>query len=84
MGFDKESKLVELMSVQGEMEAEILRGVLESEGIKVLIKSDIVHSVHPLTVDGLGEVRIYIRKRDFLRAKVILGEYKKRDRDATS
>ena len=84
MGFDKESKLVELMSVQGEMEAEILRGVLESEGIKVLIKSDIVHSVHPLTVDGLGEVRIYIRKRDFLRAKVILGEYKKKDRDGKS
>ena len=78
------NKLVEFTSVQGDMEAEIIRGVLESEGIKVLIKSDIVHSVHPITVDGLGEVRIYVRKRDYLRAKVVLSEYEDKDRDDTS
>jgi hypothetical protein len=75
MDSESANELVELTSVQGEMEAEIIRGVLESEEIKTLVKSDLVHSVHPITIDGLGKVRIMVRRRDFLRAKVVLREY---------
>ena len=33
-------RLKELVSVQGEIEAKIIYGILESEGIRVLIKSN--------------------------------------------
>lgn len=74
-----DGELVELISVQGEMEANVLKGVLESEGIRPIVKSDIVHSVHPITVDGLGEVRIYVRRTDLARAVRVLEEYRRDD-----
>ncbi|UCF06900.1 MAG: DUF2007 domain-containing protein [bacterium] len=79
MKSDSSTELVELTTAQGEMEAEIIRGVLEGEDIKVLVKSDVAQGVHPFTVDGLGKVRILVRKRDFMRAKVILKEYRKKE-----
>ena len=78
MESDNSGELVELTSVQGEMEAEIIRGVLEQEDIKVLIKSNVAQGIHPFTVDGLGKVRVLVRKRDYMKAKVVLKEYRER------
>jgi hypothetical protein len=66
----KAADLVEVWSVQGDVEAEILRGFLESNGINCLLSSDIPHSVYPFSIDGLGEVRVLVRPdnaRDALR-----------------
>ena len=46
--------------LHNEGEANVVRTLLESYGIPVSVGSDITHSVYPLTVDGLGEIRLSI------------------------
>jgi len=55
------------------MEAQIIKGRLESEGIPVLLSYESVGLVYGLTVDGLGEVKIMVPKRLAEEAKEILG-----------
>jgi hypothetical protein len=57
------------------MEGKILKGVLEAEGIEVLVKGEMVHDVIPLTVDGLGKVTIWVRREDLTKANIVLKEY---------
>ena len=72
---EDEEGLVELISVQGEMDAQLLVGILESEGIEVLMKSNQTFSALPFTVDGMGAVRIMVKKEDLDEAKKILEVY---------
>ncbi|MDP2916599.1 MAG: DUF2007 domain-containing protein, partial [Dehalococcoidia bacterium] len=46
----------------GEMEAQVIKGLLESSGIPCLLKSLAAPSVHVFTVDGLGEVKILVKE----------------------
>jgi hypothetical protein len=55
------------------MEAQIIKGRLESEGIPVLLSYESAGLVYGLTVDGLGEVKIMVPKRLAEEAKEILG-----------
>jgi hypothetical protein len=71
-------EFVELEKVQGDFEAQVLRSLLESEGIDVIVKAGLVHTVHPLTVDGLGEVRVCVRDGDVPRAREILDAFRER------
>ena len=45
------------------MEAQIIKGRLESEGIPVLLSYESAGLVYGLTVDGLGEVKVMVPKR---------------------
>ncbi len=56
-----------------QMEAQIIQGRLESEGIPVLLSYESAGLVYGLTVDGLGEVKIMVPKRLVEKAKEILG-----------
>ena len=53
--------LVVIFRTHSDTEASIVRGLLETHGISVLVSSDLPHSVFPLTIDGLGEVRLVVR-----------------------
>ena len=44
----------------GEMEAQIIKGLLESNGIPCLLQSNASPSVHVFTVDGMGEVKVMV------------------------
>jgi len=55
------------------MEAQIIKGRLESEGIPVLLSYESAGLVYGITVDGLGEVKIMVPKRLEKEAKEILG-----------
>ncbi|MCJ7669000.1 MAG: DUF2007 domain-containing protein [Dehalococcoidia bacterium] len=55
------------------MEAQIIKGRLESEGIPVLLSYESAGLIYGLTVDGLGEVKIMVPKRLAEEAKEILG-----------
>ena len=44
----------------GMLEAEVVRGRLESSGIRVMLDYESLGRVMGLTVDGLGEVRIFV------------------------
>jgi hypothetical protein len=56
-----------------QIEAQIIKGRLENEGIPVLLSYDSASLVYGLTVDGLGEVRIMVPAHLLEEAKGILG-----------
>jgi hypothetical protein len=55
------------------MEAQIIKGRLESEGIPVLLSYESAGLIYGLTVDGLGAVKIMVPKHLAEEAKEILG-----------
>jgi len=65
--------LVEAWHAQGEMEAQMIRSVLESNGIDAMFSGESLRLTHGLTVDGLAEVRILVRPSDAKRAHEVIG-----------
>ena len=59
------------------MEAQIIKGRLESEGIPVLLSYESAGLIYGITVDGLGEVKIMVPKHLAEEAKEILGAVEK-------
>ncbi|NOQ43397.1 MAG: hypothetical protein GQ560_02930 [Dehalococcoidia bacterium] len=66
-------KLVDVFSASGEMEAHVIKGLLESNGIPCILKSDAATSVHAFTVDGMGEVKVAVLESMVEEAKRIIG-----------
>ena len=56
----KEEKLVEVYRSTSEMEAQVIKSLLESYGIPSLLQSNAAPSVHMFTVDGMGEVKVMV------------------------
>ena len=56
----KEEKLVEVYKARHEMEAQVIKSLLESFNIPCFLKSNAAPSVHLFTVDGMAEVRILV------------------------
>jgi hypothetical protein len=54
------------------MEAHIIKGRLESEGIPVLLSYESAGLIYGITIDGLGDVKIMVPKRLAEEAKEIL------------
>jgi hypothetical protein len=54
------------------MEAQIIKGRLESEGIPTLLSYDSASLVYGLTIDGLGEVKILVPEHLAKEAKELL------------
>jgi hypothetical protein len=55
------------------MEAHIIKGRLESEGIPVLLRYESAGLVYGITVDGLGQVKVMVPQHLVKEAKEILG-----------
>ena len=55
------------------LEAQIIKGRLESEGIPVLLSYESAGLIYGLTIDGLGEVKIMVPQHLAEEAKEILG-----------
>jgi len=66
-----ENRLV-TVSTANYLEAQIVKGRLESEGIPVLLSYESVGLVYGLTVDGLGRVKIIVPEAMAEEAKIIL------------
>ena len=56
-----------------QMEAQIIKGRLESEGIPALLSYESAGLVYGLTINGLGEVKILVPEHLASKAKEILG-----------
>jgi len=67
----EKEKLVTICSAK-QIEAQIIKGRLESEGIPVLLSYDSSSLVFGFTVDGLGEVKIMVPERFAEQASEIL------------
>jgi hypothetical protein len=59
----KNQKLVEVYKAPNEMEAQVIKGLLESYGIPCFLKSHAAPSVHMFTIDGMGEVKIMVLEK---------------------
>jgi hypothetical protein len=57
---NKREKLVEVYKAPNEMEAQVIKGLLESYGVPCFMKSNAAPSVHIFTLDGMGEVKIMV------------------------
>ena len=67
-----EEKLTEVYKTTNEMEAQVIKGLLESYGIPCVLRSNAAPSVFTFTVDGMGEVRIMVRDSMADRAKELI------------
>jgi len=56
-----------------QIEAQIIKGRLENEGIPALLSYESASLVYGITIDGLGEVKIMVPKHLAKEAKEILG-----------
>ena len=66
-----QSALVEVHRCD-QREALVVRGLFESEGIPVIVRSRIAHSVHPFTVGAQGEVTLLVPQSDADRSRQLL------------
>ena len=57
---NRPEKMVEVYRAAGESEAQIIKGLLESNNILCLLKSNAAPSVHVFAVDGMGEVGVLV------------------------
>ena len=68
--------LAVIFRTQSDIEASVVRGLLESHGIQTLLSSDLPHSVFPLTIDGLGEVRLSVRANEAAHAQQLINDFR--------
>jgi hypothetical protein len=52
--------MVEVYKAPNEMEAQVIKSLLESYGIPCYLKSHASPSVHLFTVDGMGEFKVMV------------------------
>ena len=69
-------RLVVLTRVIGEVEADLLIGFLEGEGIPASKRTHVPPSVYPVAVDGLAEVEILVPESLLPRAREALEAFK--------
>ena len=69
-------ELVMLEEVTGSAQAEALRGLLEAQGVQVVLSRESAgQSTLPVTFGILGSVQLLVRKTDESQARQILEEY---------
>ncbi len=52
--------MIEVYKAKGELEAQLIKGMLDSYGIPCILRSNAAGSVHSFVFDGMGEVRIMV------------------------
>ncbi len=68
--------LVVVFRTHSDIEAQIVRGLLEAHGIMSVLASDVPHSVFPLSVDPLGEVRLSVRADEAEEAQHVIESHR--------
>ncbi len=67
-----DTKLKEVATVQGPVEAEVIKSLLTSHSIPCLLRGLVVQSVHAFSADGLGKITILVSEKDYDAARQIL------------
>ncbi len=70
------SDLVVIFRTHSDVEASVVRSLLDAHGIRAMLSSDVPHSVFPLTINGLGEVRLSVTASDAEQAQRIIEEHR--------
>ena len=69
---DLKAEFKEVYKAWGSAEAEVVKSFLESHGIPCMLKGLVVQSVHPFSMNGLGEIKILVPKKDHALAEELL------------
>jgi hypothetical protein len=69
---DEQSSEVELIRIPGGINAESIVAALHGRGIPARIRGEVVGTIYGLTLDGLGEVTVFVPKEYFEEARSIL------------
>ncbi len=67
-----EQKMAEVYRATGELQAQVIKSLLESYEIPCLLKSIAAPSVHTFAVDGMGEVRVMVSTSMAERARELI------------
>ena len=73
---DDPIELTVIFRTQSDIEANVVRGLLETCGIRALLSSDVPHAVFPLTINGLGEVRLSVRADEAERGRRLIDDFR--------
>ena len=65
--------MTEVYRASGEIEAQIIKSLLENYGIPCLLKSNAAPSVHMFVVDGMGEVKVMVWESMVGEARELIG-----------
>jgi len=65
-------EMIEVYRATGEIEAQIIKSLLDSYGIPCLLKSNAAPSVHVLTVDGMAEIKVMVWESMVDKAKELI------------
>ena len=69
-------ELVTIFRTRSDVEASIVRGLLEANGVFAVLSSPVTHAVFPLTVNELGEVRIAVHPDEADEARRIIESHR--------
>ncbi len=69
---NKSEELVEVYQAVGEAEAQIIKGLLESNGIPCLLKSLAAPSVHVFTLYPMGEIKVMVLESTAEKARKLI------------
>ncbi len=72
----KDEQTALLTVVYSDVEANLIKTILEEAGIDCLLVSHVPHSVYPFTINGLGETKIKVLASELENAKAVLAESK--------
>jgi hypothetical protein len=72
----EEKKFITVYTANGEPEAHIIKGKLETEGIPVILKYESAGPVIGITMDGLGQIQVQVPEdmADIARKSVEISE----------
>ena len=68
--------LTVIFRTQSDIEANVVRGLLEARGIQSLLSSALSHAIFPLSIDGLGEVRLSVRDDQADLARQVIDDFR--------
>jgi ribonuclease III len=68
--------LVVIFRSSSAIEARVVRSLLEAHGVMSVVSSDVPHAIFPLSVDGLGEVRLSVHPDDAEEARRIIASHR--------
>ena len=75
-GWHAVADLTVIFRTQSDVEASVVRGLLEAHGLPSVVASDVPHSIFPLAINGLGEVRISVHPDDAEQARRIIESHR--------
>jgi hypothetical protein len=72
----RKTELTTVYVANGQLEAEIIKGRLESEGVPAILRYEAAGLIYGITIDGLGQVTVQVPYSLAQRAKEILADVK--------